>query len=381
MNELTGRLASDARNSLRTCHRIVVKIGSSSIVHPETGALDLIRLEILVRELCDLKNAGKDVILVSSGAIAAGRVAAKIDHRPEKIEEKQACAAIGQAQLMMIYQKLFHEYGHLAAQILLTKDTVVEEPAKTNTVNTFEQLLAMGVIPIVNENDTISTYEIQFGDNDSLSATVAALAGADLLILMSDIDGLYTGNPKSDPDAKKINEIADLTEDIFNYAKGAGSTFSTGGMKTKLLAAQIAQKGGCGTMIVSGYDKDALIRSVSGEEIGTYIFPEQRLAQRQRWIANTAPSGKITVDEGAENALTVGHKSLLPSGIRNVEGIFNEGDVIEVITTEGRAIMKAVTSFNSSDLLRIMGRKTKDITKILCDVPKVVFRPEDSVYL
>ena len=152
-------------------------------------------------------------------------------------------------------------------------------------------------------------------------------------------------------------------------------------MKTKLLAAQIAQKGGCGTLILSGYEKDGLIRALKGEEIGTYILPEQRLAQRQRWIANTASSGSVTVDEGAEKALTVGHKSLLPSGIRNVDGIFNTGDVIDVRSADGKVIMKAITSFNSSDLLRIMGRKTRDITKLLGDVPKVVFRPEDSIYI
>ena len=189
-----------------------------------------------------------------------------------------------------------------------------------------------------------------------------------------------SGNPKTDPDAKLISEIQEITDDVFGYAKGAGSTFSTGGMKTKLLAAQIAQKGGCGTMIISGYEENSLVRAVMGEEIGTYILPEKRLAQRQRWIYNTSASGSITVDDGAEKALIVGHKSLLPSGISNVDGVFNDGDVIEVKSQTGDVLMKAVTSFNSSDLLRIMGKSTKDIAKMLGDVPKVVFRPEDSIY-
>ncbi|MBQ4281423.1 MAG: glutamate 5-kinase, partial [Spirochaetales bacterium] len=228
-----------------------------------------------------------------------------------------------------------------------------------------------------------STSEINnvFGDNDRMSAYVASKIDADLLVLLTDIDGVYTGNPKTDPSAVRLTEIDEITDEIFGYAKGAGSTFSTGGMRTKLLAAQIAQKGGCGTLIISGYEKDSLVRAISGEEIGTYILPEKRLAQRQRWILNTASSGSVTVDSGAENALTVGHKSLLPSGITNVTGVFNEGDVIDVVSTNGNVILKAVTSFNSSDLLRIMGHKTKDISKILGDVPKVVFRPEDAIYI
>ena len=277
MNDMTGRLSSDARNALKMCHRIVVKIGSSSIVHAETGALDLIRLEILVRELCDLKNAGKDVILVSSGAIAAGRVAASMDHRPEKIEEKQACAAIGQAQLMMIYQKLFHEYGHLAAQILLTKDTVAEDPARGNTVSTFEQLLKMDVIPIVNENDTISTYEIQFGDNDSLSATVAALAGADLLILMSDIDGLYTDDPHRNEWAAFIPLVTDIDDNIISLGKNTMSDVGTGGMSTKLHAAQIATEAGVDMVISNGNDFHNIHRIAGGSQVGTLFLSQKTL--------------------------------------------------------------------------------------------------------
>ena len=272
MNEQIENLHQAAREALRTRKRIVVKIGSSSIVHTSTGALDLIRLEILVRELCDLKNAGKEVILVSSGAIAAGRVAAHMDHRPEKIEEKQACAAVGQAQLMMIYQKLFHEYGHMAAQILLTKDTVVEEPARSNTINTFEQLLAMNVIPIVNENDTISTYEIQFGDNDSLSATVASLVDADLLILMSDIDGLYTDDPHSNEWASFIPLVSQIDEKILSLGGSTTSDVGTGGMATKLHAAQIATAAGVDMVIANGRDFHNIHRILAGSRIGTLFL-------------------------------------------------------------------------------------------------------------
>ena len=198
----------DFREKLKDKQRIVIKIGSSSITHAQTGALNLTKLEVLVRELCNLKNMGKDVILVSSGAIAVGRQAVGFHHRPSNVAEKQACAAIGQAQLMMTYQKLFSEYGHRAAQILMTKNTMVNPVSRENAQNTFEELFRLGVIPIVNENDTVSTYEMQFGDNDTLSAIVSSLVGADLLILLSDIDGLFTDDPHKNPDAKKYDEVS-----------------------------------------------------------------------------------------------------------------------------------------------------------------------------
>ncbi len=258
----------DFRASLKDRKRIVVKIGTSSLTHPETGALNLIKLEKLVRELCDLQNAGRDVILVSSGAIAVGRQAVHIDHRPRKIQEKQACAAIGQAQLMMIYQKLFQEYGHISAQILLTKDTIDEDLSRYNAVNTFEELLSMGVIPVVNENDTISTYEIQFGDNDSLSARVAALVRADLLILLSDIDGLYTDDPRRNENASFIPIVRNLSE-VMHMGKGSDSDVGTGGMETKLHAAQIAGNAGVDMIIANGDDFSNIHRIMRGDETGT----------------------------------------------------------------------------------------------------------------
>lgn len=262
------------RERVKDKKRIVVKIGSSSITHKETGALNLIKLEILVRELCDLKNQGKDIILVSSGAIAVGRQAVHFDHRPKKIAEKQACAAIGQAQLMMTYQKLFHEYGHLAAQILLTKDTIVEELNRYNAVNTFEELLNMDVIPVVNENDTVSTYEIQFGDNDSLSATVASLLHADLLILLSDIDGLFTDDPRKNPDAEFVPLVEKLDKDLLEMGKGSSSDVGTGGMEAKLHAAQIATEAGTDMIIANGEDFHVIHRIMDGEELGTLFLAE-----------------------------------------------------------------------------------------------------------
>ena len=212
------------REKLKDKKRIVIKIGSSSLTHPDTGYLDLIKLEILVREISDLRNQGKDVILVSSGAIMVGSKTMGYKKKPEKLSEKQACAAIGQAKLMMIYQKLFAEYNQVASQILMTKNTMLDNLNRMNAKNTFNELLRMGAIPIVNENDTIATYEIEFGDNDTLSAVVAALVKADLLILLSDIDGLFTDDPHQNPEAQFIHVVDSLDDSLM--AMGKGSTGS-----------------------------------------------------------------------------------------------------------------------------------------------------------
>ena len=246
-----------------------MKIGSSSITHEETGALNLTKLEVLVRELCDLRNMGKEVVLVSSGAIAVGRQAVGFNHRPRDLAEKQACAAIGQAQLMMIYQKLFSEYGHRAAQILMTKNTMLNNLNRRNASNTFEELLRMGAIPIVNENDTVSTYEIEFGDNDTLSAIVAALLHADVLILLSDIDGLYTDDPHTCPDAEFIDVVDQIDEHLLQMGKGSSSSVGTGGMATKLSAARIATAAGTDMIIANGEDFHIIHEIMQGKPHGT----------------------------------------------------------------------------------------------------------------
>ena len=234
----------NAREQLKNKQRIVIKIGSSSLVHRETGRLNLHKIEILAREVSDLRNQGKDIVIVSSGAIAVGRSSMGIE-KLHTLKQKQACAAIGQVKLMMIYQKLFSEYGQTTAQILLTKQTMLDGESRENARNTFEELFSLGVIPIVNENDTVETYDIRFGDNDRLSAIVTALIHADLLILLSDIRGLYTDDPKANPDAEFITEVDRLDETIHNMAKSStGSSFGTGGMATKLSAAEIATAAG-----------------------------------------------------------------------------------------------------------------------------------------
>lgn len=254
--------------------RVVVKVGSNTLTHPETGHIDYVKIEQMIRHLCDLKNRGMDVCLVSSGAIAVGRQAMHITSRPSKIARKQALASVGQARLMALYQKYFSEYDQTAGQILMTKNTILDDVSRKNAENTFEELFQMGVIPIVNANDTISTFEINFGDNDTLSAVVCALTGADLLILLSDIDGLYTGNPNAGLDAVAlVPEVSEITDEIYKMATAeAGSSVGTGGMRTKLDAARIATKSGADMIITSGADMSVLHRIMENDFTGTVFY-------------------------------------------------------------------------------------------------------------
>ena len=264
---------TDIREYIKDKKRIVIKIGSSSLQHKETGDLDYTKMEVLVRELCNLHNQGKEVILVTSGAIAVGKKAigmSKIQQEKGELGFKQACAAVGQARLMMIYQKIFAEYNQVAAQILMTKDTIVNDFNRQNAKNTFTELLKLGVIPIVNENDTVATYEIVIGDNDTLSAIVTGLTRADLLILLSDIDGLYTDDPRTNPDAKFIEEVEEITEKYLKMGKGStGSSVGTGGMNTKMTAAQIATNVGADMIIANSQDIRVIHRIMDGRKIGT----------------------------------------------------------------------------------------------------------------
>ena len=270
------------RQRLRDKRRIVIKIGSSSLTHQETGDLNLFKMEQLVRIICDLKGAGREVVLVSSGAIAAGRQALNCKKKPGELAQKQAFAAVGQARLMMVYQKLFAEYNQVAAQVLLTKDTMVHEGSRFNARNTFEELLALKTVPIVNENDTVSTSEIplvdNFGDNDRLSAVVAALIGADLLILLSDIDGLYTDDPRKNRDAKFISLVPEITGELLEMGKAeAGSDVGTGGMAAKLAAARIATDGGGDMVIADAKQVEVIHRIMDGEEAGTLFLAHRNV--------------------------------------------------------------------------------------------------------
>ena len=257
------------RSKLKDKKRIVFKVGSSTLTHEETGALNLVKMEKFVRILTDLHNQGKEIVVVSSGAIAVGRKALGNMERPTERAVKQACAAVGQIRLMTVYQKLFSEYNQNTAQILMTKITIANDTSRHNAQNTFRELLKMGVIPIVNENDTVATDEIDFGDNYYLSAIVSAIVGADLLVLLSDIDGLYTDDPNKNPDAKLISQVDHITDEMLGMAKGPVSDVGTGGMSSKVEAAGIANDAGADMVILNGDDMEHINQLLDGEEVGT----------------------------------------------------------------------------------------------------------------
>lgn len=265
------------RDFIKDKKRIVIKIGSSSLMHENTGRLNLLKIEKLVRILVDIKNSGREVILVSSGAIAVGRNSIGLHERPDDLPVKQACAAIGQAKLMMVYQKIFSEYNSLAAQVLLTKNTILNDVSRRNAENTFNELLKIGAVPIVNENDSVSTSEIEqvqtFGDNDRLSAVVASIIGADLLILLSDIDGMYTDDPKTNPDAEFIGCVERIDDSLIHMGKATSSSnVGTGGMAAKVAAAMIATNSGMDMVITNGNKLENIVGILNGEEIGTLFL-------------------------------------------------------------------------------------------------------------
>ncbi len=264
------------KNNFKDKKRIIVKIGSNSLTHPDTGHPDLVKIEKLVRELSDIRNQGKDVCLVSSGAVAFGRLRMGFSSKPDSLPEKQALAAVGQAGLMSIYSRLFSEYNERCGQVLMTKNTIVDNVSRINALNTFESLFKMGVIPIVNENDTISTYEMKFGDNDTLSAMVTSLTRADLLILLSDINGLYDSDPRKTPGAKLISDVSCIDERIQSMASNTpGSDIGTGGMTTKIRAAQIATASGADMIIANGRDVSVLHEIFDDDFIGTHFWANE----------------------------------------------------------------------------------------------------------
>lgn len=265
---------NSAREILKTARRIVIKVGTSTLTHAESGKLNLYRIEHLVREIADLHNAGKEIIFVTSGAIAAGLGKLGMNSKPDTIPEKQALAAIGQGVLMHIYEKFFAEYGQIIGQVLLTKENAGDEHARENSSNSLNAILKMGAIPVINENDAVAVDEIKIGDNDNLSAIVAAMTSADALIILSDIDGLYTANPLVDESARLIAEVTEINADIEQTAGGAGTKFATGGMFTKIQAAKVATSSGVTMLIINGGTVGNLRRALSGETIGT-IFPRR----------------------------------------------------------------------------------------------------------
>ena len=364
-----------------TVRRVVIKAGTNILSSP--SGIDNNRIDEIASEIARLREMGKQVILVSSGAVGLGAKALGHTSPVVYIAMRQACAAIGQPVLMSAYREAFSRHNLLCAQVLITRTILNNRISYNNLRQSVSMLLAMGVVPIFNENDVVSASEVgsNFGDNDRLSAYIASKIDADLLVLLTDIDGIYTGNPKTDKNAVIIPEIEEITPEVMSFAKGAGSRFATGGMKTKLLAAEIAKKGGCATVIASGYVDDVLLKIVNGEDVGTYIHPDKRLTQRERWLLNTTYEGAIVVDDGAVQALH-SHKSLLPSGIIAVKGVFSAGEVAAIMDKEGKVFAKAAPYFDSTELELVQGHKSSEIAAILGEGRKdVIFRPEDLVFM
>lgn len=346
--------------------RIVVKVGSSSITHP-TGKLNLNQIESLVRQLADLAHQGKEIILVSSGAVGAGMGKLGLKERPKTIPEKQAAAAVGQGVLLHMYEKIFAEYGPTVAQVLLTREDLSDRKRFLNARNALLTLISFGVIPIINENDTVAVDEIKFGDNDTLSAMVASLVEADLLIILSDIDGLYTGNPQKDAKAKLVPMVEEITPEVEALAGGAGSKLGTGGMLTKLQAGKIAMNSGVSMMIGKGQQPRILLDLVAGEDLGTWFIPKNsKLQCKKKWIAfGTAVQGTITVDAGAAKALSAGGKSLLASGITKIEGQFGQGNAVRVCDEAGQEIARGLVNYTSEEVDKIKGLHSKAFDEVL----------------
>ena len=363
-----------SRQSLVTAQRIVVKVGTSTLTHG-TGKLNFLRIEKLVRELADLANQGKQIILVTSGAVGAGMDRLGLTEKPKTIPEKQAAAAVGQGILMHVYEKFFAEYGQTVAQVLLTREDSVNRKRYTNSRNTLMTLLKMGVIPIINENDAVAVDELKIGDNDTLSAMVASIVDADVLIILSDVEGVYTDNPQKNPAATLISEIREITPEIEALSGEPGSLRGTGGMYTKIQAGKIAINSGVIMVIASG-SRDGVIREIlSGKEVGTIFLPKvHRLQIRKRWLAFGARiHGSITVDKGCEEAIVRGGSSLLAAGIIKVEGNFEQGNTVRILNPEGREIARGIVNYSTEETLKIMGRHTVEFAEILG------YKPYDEV--
>lgn len=346
--------------------RIVIKIGSNIL----TGAKDSInkkRIDAIAASVSKLHDKGHQMVIVSSGAVAAGMRKLGLKKRPTDIQLKQAAAAAGQSALMWKYERGFHEHGKKIAQVLLTRDVLSDRKKYINSKGTLFTLLEYGIIPIINENDTVATEEIRFGDNDQLAALVAALIEADRLVMLSDVDGLYTDDPNKSPNAELIKTVDTITDDLIKKAGASSSCVGTGGMYSKLLAAQKATRSGITVNIINGSKPSRLVSLINGRPHGTVFKADKdKLSPRKGWIAyGIKAKGTLTLDEGAVKALTMRGKSLLPSGIIAVDGTFETGDAVACVDSDGTRIAKGLANYSSDEVRRIMGMRTSQIEKAL----------------
>jgi glutamate 5-kinase len=357
--------ATHARPEWAKAKRIVVKIGSALLADRATGALKTAWLESLIDDVAALSAQGKEIVLVSSGAIALGRHALKLPKGALELEQSQAAAAVGQIGLAHAYQELARARGLVAAQILVTLGDTEQRRRYLNARHTIETLIALKAIPVVNENDTVATTEIRYGDNDRLSARVASMVSADCLVLLSDIDGLYTAPPGGKSAGKRLDVVTAITPEIEAMAGDAGTELSKGGMKTKIEAAKVALGAGTHMVITSGKVQNPLQAIADGAPCTWFLAPSDPLTAKKRWIAGQLePKGHIYVDAGAEKALAAG-KSLLPAGVARVEGAFDRGDAVIIRSADGRELGRGLIAYAKADAERIIGRKSSEIAAIL----------------
>ncbi|MEP0917568.1 glutamate 5-kinase [Leptolyngbya sp. DQ-M1] len=346
---------------------IVVKIGTSSLTQPESGQLALATIAALVEVLSQLRRQGHRVVLVSSGAVGVGCARLGLVERPRSMSLKQAVAAVGQGRLMRIYDDFFTALQQPIAQVLLTRGDLIQRSRYVNILRTFQELLNLGVIPIVNENDTVATDELKFGDNDTLSALVASVVDADWLFLLTDVDRLYSADPRSNPDAQPITIVNHIDELAQVQTGSSGTQWGTGGMVTKIEAARIATGAGVRTVITQGRSPQNLLKILSGELIGTQFEPQPRpFNARQRWIAHgLVPVGQLYLDEGAVKAIRTSGRSLLAAGIIQVEGEFDSQNAVKICDRSGVEIARGIVNYNSDELEKIRGRQSDEVAKIL----------------
>lgn len=345
-------------------HRIVVKIGSSSLT-AEEGGLHRKKIRFFAEEIETLQQAGYQVLLVSSGAVAAGFRSIGYKQRPKAVHEKQASAAVGQALLMQAYHEAFSQHQRTVAQILLTRADFSNRRRVHNALMTIEELLLYQVVPVINENDTVSVDELKFGDNDTLSALVANLVKAHKLLIITDTDGLYTDDPRKNANAERIDRVEQINEDIFRIAGGAGSSVGTGGMRSKIEAARIAMRGGVPVFVGRADEPGDLLSAVRNGGKGTYFDTSlQTVSMKKQWIGfHSLPQGRIVVDEGAAEALLKGGKSLLPAGVKEVEGEFHPGDIVEVVNPEHQPVGRGVVNYASWQLQAAAGLSSDEVQK------------------
>ena len=365
-----------SQTRLANAKRLVVKVGSALVTNNGTG-LDLNAIGDWARQIATLRAQGREIILVSSGAVACGVQRLGWGRRPKTVHEKQAAAAVGQAGLVEAYEAAFGKHGLRTAQILLTHDDLADRKRYLNARSTLTTLLELGVVPIINENDTVITDEIKFGDNDTLGALVANLIEADALIILTDQKGLYTADPRKDPNATLIQEAAAGDESLEAMAGGAGSQVGTGGMITKVIAAKRAARSGAHTAIASGREIDPIIRLAAGEPVGTLLISQtQPLAARKQWLADHLQlAGRLVLDAGATEALRQG-KSLLPIGVVSVEGEFERGAAVACIAPNGQEVARGLSNYGSGEARLIARKTTADIENILgyVDEPEIIHR-------